>query len=151
MSFLSQILLFACKLVTSKPSSKLQDIFEVEPSRASIPAHSHVYAMVTFGPPSMQVRNGGHHVLFSKFIYFCGSQSHLKQGLKPRSARGYKKKMFKMIITQRSWRQELIFLFKQSRTRLKGNMHQARSSTEVQLEWLFVLHLTKHAKTRVFV
>ncbi|XP_022080460.1 hydrocephalus-inducing protein homolog isoform X2 [Acanthaster planci] len=55
--------IFSCKLVTSKPSSKLQDIFEVEPSRASIPAHSHAYATVTFGPPSMQTYTGQFEVI----------------------------------------------------------------------------------------
>nr|XP_006823299.1 PREDICTED: hydrocephalus-inducing protein homolog [Saccoglossus kowalevskii] len=45
---------FTCKPVSSKPSSKLQDIFEIEPNRVSIPAHSHTYATVKFTPPSMQ-------------------------------------------------------------------------------------------------
>ncbi|XP_077982980.1 hydrocephalus-inducing protein homolog isoform X2 [Glandiceps talaboti] len=45
---------FTCKPISSKPSSKLQDIFEVEPNRASIQAHSQTYVTVKFAPPSMQ-------------------------------------------------------------------------------------------------
>ncbi|XP_033625714.1 hydrocephalus-inducing protein homolog [Asterias rubens] len=69
--------LFACKLVTSKPSSKLQDIFEVEPSRASIPAHSHVYAMVTFGPPSMQTYTGQFEVILDGVSGAVAKQKNL--------------------------------------------------------------------------
>ncbi|XP_071959113.1 hydrocephalus-inducing protein homolog isoform X2 [Antedon mediterranea] len=54
--------LFTCKLNSFKASSKLQDIFEVEPSRACIPAHSHVYAEVMFSPPSMQTYTGNFEV-----------------------------------------------------------------------------------------
>lgn len=50
---------FTVKPVLVKGSSKLQDIFEVDPPRAQIMNHSHVYATVTFTPPSMQVQYRG--------------------------------------------------------------------------------------------
>lgn len=40
-----------------KPSARWHDVYEIEPQRASIPAHSYVYATVTFSPPSMQTYN----------------------------------------------------------------------------------------------
>lgn len=40
-----------------KPSSRWHDVYEIDPQRASIPAHSFVYATVIFTPPSMQVYN----------------------------------------------------------------------------------------------
>ena len=40
-----------------KPSARWHDVYEIEPQRASIPAHSYVYATVTFTPPSMQTYN----------------------------------------------------------------------------------------------
>ena len=39
----------------SRHPQKFMDVFEVEPSRAQIACHGHVYATVTFTPPSMQV------------------------------------------------------------------------------------------------
>ena len=60
-SFLS--LQVPCDLVLSvkpqsmKPSARWHDVYEIEPQRASIPAHSYVYASVTFSPPSMQTYN----------------------------------------------------------------------------------------------
>lgn len=47
---------FSIKPVVIKGQAKHQDIFEVEPVRAEIANHSHVYATVTFVPPSMQVK-----------------------------------------------------------------------------------------------
>ncbi|XP_064641495.1 hydrocephalus-inducing protein-like isoform X2 [Lineus longissimus] len=46
--------LFNIKPILSKHMSKSQDIYEVEPARAQIAAHSYTYASVTFTPPSMQ-------------------------------------------------------------------------------------------------
>ncbi|XP_033116735.1 hydrocephalus-inducing protein homolog isoform X2 [Anneissia japonica] len=66
---------FTCKLNSSKVSSKLQDIFEVEPNRACIPAHSHVYAEVTFSPPSMQTYTGSFEVVVDGL---SGSQAKQK-------------------------------------------------------------------------
>ena len=40
-----------------KPSARWHDVYEIDPQRASIPAHSFVYATVTFSPPSMQTYN----------------------------------------------------------------------------------------------
>lgn len=40
-----------------KPSARWHDVYEIEPQRASIPAHSYVYTTVTFTPPSMQTYN----------------------------------------------------------------------------------------------
>lgn len=45
---------FSVKPIVTKQSAKFTDVFEVDPSRAQIPSHSHVYATVTFCPPSMQ-------------------------------------------------------------------------------------------------
>ena len=47
--------IFSVKTNVTKATSKFTDVFEVEPARAQIPAHSHTYAIVTFTPPSMQV------------------------------------------------------------------------------------------------
>ena len=47
---------FTVKPVAARGASRQQDIFEVEPARAQVMNHSHVYATVTFTPPSMQVR-----------------------------------------------------------------------------------------------
>ena len=47
-------LALSVKPVSNKPSSRWNDVYEVEPLRASIPAHSFIYATVTFSPPSMQ-------------------------------------------------------------------------------------------------
>ena len=46
--------LFSLKAVAVKASARHTDVFEVEPARAQIPSHSHMYATVTFCPPSMQ-------------------------------------------------------------------------------------------------
>jgi hypothetical protein len=46
---------FSVKPTNVKRAGQNQDIFEVEPPRAQISHHSHVYATVTFTPPSMQV------------------------------------------------------------------------------------------------
>ena len=43
------------KPLSNKPVHKITDIFEVEPQRASIQAHSSVFATVAFQPTSMQV------------------------------------------------------------------------------------------------
>ena len=61
-------ILFSVKAVQTKGTRQLQDIFEVEPVRAQVMNHSHVYATVTFTPTSMQVclttsRYAGRHVL----------------------------------------------------------------------------------------
>ncbi|XP_013405663.1 hydrocephalus-inducing protein [Lingula anatina] len=48
---------FSVRPVASRHSSKHQDIFEVEPVRGQISSHSHMYATVTFTPPSMQAFN----------------------------------------------------------------------------------------------
>lgn len=53
-------ILFSVKPVQSKGSRQQMDIFEVEPVRAQIMNHSHVYATVTFTPSSMQVRSVSH-------------------------------------------------------------------------------------------
>lgn len=50
-------ILFSVKAVQTKGTRQLQDIFEVEPVRAQIMNHSHVYATVTFTPTSMQTFN----------------------------------------------------------------------------------------------
>ena len=42
---------------TMQHKSRLGDIFEVEPSKANIPPHSHVFATVTFTPSAMQTYN----------------------------------------------------------------------------------------------
>ena len=47
--------IFNLKPVITKHGPKNTDVFEVEPARGQIPAHSHLYATVTFSPPSMQV------------------------------------------------------------------------------------------------
>lgn len=47
---------FSVKPTNVKRAGQNQDIFEIEPTRAQISHHSHVYATVTFTPPSMQVR-----------------------------------------------------------------------------------------------
>ena len=46
---------FSIKTAQSRGSAKAPEVFEVEPPRAQIGAHSHVYAVVSFSPPSMQV------------------------------------------------------------------------------------------------
>ena len=35
-------------------TTKFSDVFEVDHQRVQIPSHSHIYATVTFTPPSMQ-------------------------------------------------------------------------------------------------
>ena len=61
--FIFSTLQVPCDLVLSvkpqsmKPSARWHDVYEIEPQRASIPAHSYVYATVTFSPPSMQTYN----------------------------------------------------------------------------------------------
>ncbi|XP_071173399.1 hydrocephalus-inducing protein homolog isoform X10 [Mytilus edulis] len=45
---------FSVKPTNVKRAGQNQDIFEVDPPRAQISHHSHVYATVTFTPPSMQ-------------------------------------------------------------------------------------------------
>jgi len=52
------------KPLSNKPVHKIIDIFEVEPQRASIQAHSSVFATVTFQPPSMQVRKNDYRRLY---------------------------------------------------------------------------------------
>ena len=47
-------LVLSVKPVSNKPPAKWHDVYEVEHTRASIPSHSHMYATVTFSPPSMQ-------------------------------------------------------------------------------------------------
>ena len=47
-------MLFSLKPVAVKGGAKHTDVYEVEPARAQIPSHSHMYATVTFCPPSMQ-------------------------------------------------------------------------------------------------
>ncbi|XP_069113582.1 hydrocephalus-inducing protein homolog isoform X2 [Argopecten irradians] len=42
------------KPILVKGMTKHLDVFEIEPAKALIPNHSHVYATVTFTPPSMQ-------------------------------------------------------------------------------------------------
>ncbi|XP_066439738.1 hydrocephalus-inducing protein homolog isoform X2 [Eleutherodactylus coqui] len=46
------------KLLSTKSVSRSSDIFEVWPSRMSIPSHSHSYASVSFTPQSMQTYQG---------------------------------------------------------------------------------------------
>ena len=61
--FIFSTLQVPCDLVLSvkpqsmKPSARWHDVYEIEPQRASIPAHSYVYATVIFSPPSMQTYN----------------------------------------------------------------------------------------------
>lgn len=55
---------FTVKPVVAKGTARQQEIFEIEPARAQIMNHSHVYATVTFTPPSMQVQ-----VYFEIFLY----------------------------------------------------------------------------------
>ncbi|KAJ7360564.1 hypothetical protein OS493_015668 [Desmophyllum pertusum] len=50
-------LVLSVKPQSMKPSARWHDVYEIEPLRASIPAHSYVYASVTFSPPSMQTYN----------------------------------------------------------------------------------------------
>ena len=50
-------LALSVKPQSMKPSSRWHDVYEIDPQRASIPAHSFVYATVIFTPPSMQVYN----------------------------------------------------------------------------------------------
>lgn len=50
-------LVLSVKPQSMKPSARWHDVYEIEPQRASIPAHSYVYASVTFSPPSMQTYN----------------------------------------------------------------------------------------------
>lgn len=47
-------LTISMKPVSSKLSSKNVDVFEVDPPRVQIPAHSHAYATVSFTPTAMQ-------------------------------------------------------------------------------------------------
>ncbi|XP_078688637.1 hydrocephalus-inducing protein-like [Branchiostoma floridae x Branchiostoma belcheri] len=50
---------FSVKPLSIKPSSKLHgDVFDVEPSRAAIPTHSHMYVVVSFSPSTMQTFTG---------------------------------------------------------------------------------------------
>ncbi|XP_052229341.1 hydrocephalus-inducing protein homolog isoform X3 [Dreissena polymorpha] len=72
--------LFSVKPLALKGSSKNQDIFEVDPPRAQIMNHSHVYATVTFTPPSMQ--DGPNMLNFSAIF------EALIDGLSPNQARG---------------------------------------------------------------
>ena len=44
---------FSVKPVVTK-TTKFSDVFEVDHQRVQIPSHSHIYATVTFTPPSMQ-------------------------------------------------------------------------------------------------
>ena len=46
--------MFSLKPLLAKGFAKHVDVFDVEPSRAQIASHSHMYATVTFCPPSMQ-------------------------------------------------------------------------------------------------
>lgn len=50
-------LVLSVKPQSTKPSARWHDVYEIEPQRASIPAHSYVYATVIFTPPSMQTFN----------------------------------------------------------------------------------------------
>ena len=47
--------LFSVKPAQAKHTTKQSEVFEVEPTRAQIASHSHVYVTVSFQPPSMQV------------------------------------------------------------------------------------------------
>ncbi|XP_009996299.1 PREDICTED: hydrocephalus-inducing protein homolog [Chaetura pelagica] len=38
----------------SKPTSRVSDVFEVDPTRVCVPSHSHIFASVIFTPQSMQ-------------------------------------------------------------------------------------------------
>ncbi|KAK7505819.1 hypothetical protein BaRGS_00003090 [Batillaria attramentaria] len=49
--------LFQLKPVSQKGAPKVQEIFEVEPQRAQIANHSHMYVTISFTPPSMQAYN----------------------------------------------------------------------------------------------
>ena len=42
------------KAVNNKSSSKIQDIFDIEPQKALIPPHGHVFASVTFSPKEIK-------------------------------------------------------------------------------------------------
>ena len=48
-------MLFSIKSVVHSKVSKQQqaEVFEVSPQRASIPPHGHVYALLSFTPPTM--------------------------------------------------------------------------------------------------
>jgi len=48
--------IFSVKPIVAKGTARQQEIFEIEPARSQIMNHSHVYATVTFTPPSMQVK-----------------------------------------------------------------------------------------------
>ncbi|XP_068693384.1 hydrocephalus-inducing protein homolog [Montipora foliosa] len=50
-------LALSVKPQSMKPSARWHDVYEIDPQRASIPAHSFVYATVSFVPPSMQMYN----------------------------------------------------------------------------------------------
>ena len=59
------------KPVAGKGSSKgTADGFDVEPTKVSIPAHSHVYATVTFKPTAMQVSNTALVMLYCITVYY---------------------------------------------------------------------------------
>jgi len=59
----------AIKPVAGKGSSKgMAEGFDVEPTKVSIPAHSHIYATVTFKPTAMQASNT-RAVMFSHVIF----------------------------------------------------------------------------------
>ena len=45
---------FSVKALNNKSSSKIQDIFDIEPQKALIPPHGHVFASVTFSPKEIR-------------------------------------------------------------------------------------------------
>ena len=59
-------MLFTVKPVVTRATSKFTDVFEVEPPRAQIAAHSSVFAVVSFNPPSMQVSSSLRNTLIIK-------------------------------------------------------------------------------------
>ncbi|KAM9301954.1 hydrocephalus-inducing protein homolog [Gastrophryne carolinensis] len=42
------------KPLSSKPTGRISDVFEVQPSRVSVPSHSHSFVSISFSPQSMQ-------------------------------------------------------------------------------------------------
>lgn len=48
--------IFTLKPVMVKGAPKSLDVFDLDPPRMQIANHSHIYATVSFTPPSMQVK-----------------------------------------------------------------------------------------------
>ena len=76
------------KPVTQKAKGHLEEVFDVEPSKLTIPSHSHLYVSTSFKPTAMQVSNGitqtyWYNTSTIKMVYFCFSatQRYLRRQL----------------------------------------------------------------------